>query len=181
MIITKFIFYFSYGPLALLRNDFFYQSSNAKRRGQFLKKFFIVVRFNLCCLLFGLSLNVHAHQCLAQEKNVQDQYINNFKNLARIFSSLFTLLAIWTSKWSAASNSTDNVEDDGLCRFIVLLTGLPYLLFLFNPLLSLLRCALKKMHVTSLVATFLLLYLPCVINSAFSIDRRTCNQERKKS
>lgn len=116
----------------------------------------ITVGYGLCCLLFGLPLNVHAANCVALERNIMengsDEPFNNLL-LARIFSALFTLFAMVVEMISGLSMDDDGDQEDDygdatlLCRFNVFLMGLPYLLFLFNLFLSLVHChAPRKFH-----------------------------------
>ena len=114
----------------------------------------ITVGYGLCCLLFGLPLNVHAANCVARERNLlengSDEPFNNLL-MARIFSAVFTLFAMVVEMISGLSTDDDGDQevDDAtlLCRFNVLLTGLPYLLYLFNLFLSLVHhCKPRNFH-----------------------------------
>ena len=128
---------------------------------------YFTVGYGLCCLLFGLPLNVHTAKRVARERNnfdnSSDEAFNNLL-LARVFSALFTLFAMFIEMICGLSE--DGADDDGgdFCHLNVLLTGLPYLLFLLNLFFSLVECYTKVKWFQPHVIAVLNLLLALVVN-----------------
>ena len=109
---------------------------------------YVVVSFNLSCVIFGLPLNVY----IAKYCYIYDEPFKNWHFFSFFFPFLATIIEIISC------------FVDDFCRFQVLLTGLPQLIVLLNLFLSLVECYTKEKRLNPHVIAVLNLSLALGVN-----------------